>query len=176
MNTDQMLKQELDELKFTNTESNSVFSVADTRRGFEKPPRVSIQRQSQITKMVNEDLKAKTQALKDIEKVIFYEKQHPDIRNKVDFSERLSEIDKKIKLTQVELNSVVSGGKEIQLITPEQPSQIDVQPMNIWTVKIVTRRHHGPISIKIDQIAKFQGDLKINIHTHSKVSFDDYIW
>ncbi len=69
--------------------------------------------------MVNEDLKAKTQVLKNIEKIIFHEKQHPDIRNKVDLSERLSEIDKKIKLTQVELNSVVSGGKEIQLITPE---------------------------------------------------------
>ena len=76
----------------------------------------------------------------------------------------------------MKLNSLVSGGKDIQLLIPELGSQIEVVAMNTHLIRIDTKDHQGPLQINIDFIDRFMGDIKCSVHTHAKVGLDSFIW
>lgn len=49
--------------------------------------------------------------------------------------------------------------------------------MSSHTVKIDTKGHQGPIKLTLTVSERFKNcDVKINIHSHAKVNFDDFIW
>jgi len=49
--------------------------------------------------------------------------------------------------------------------------------MNTVTVRIETKGHRGPLQIKFDYDKNVAGeDIKVSVHTHAKVSIEDYIW
>ena len=52
-------------------------------------------------------------------------------------------------MTQVDLNQLVSGGKDMTVIQPELPSSIFIRPMNSVTVKIETNGHRGPLQLNV---------------------------
>ena len=76
----------------------------------------------------------------------------------------------------MKLNSLVSGGKDIQLLIPELGSQIEVIAMSTHTIKIDMKDHSGPLEINIEFLERWKGDIKVSVHTHAKVSLDNYIW
>ena len=59
--------------------------------------------------------------------------------------QELENLEDDIRLTQVKLNQLVSGGQDAQLITPEFMNSIELGIMGTHTVKIETKGHHGPI-------------------------------
>ena len=59
--------------------------------------------------------------------------------------QELENLEDDIRLTQVKLNQLVSGGQDAQLITPEFMNSIELGIMGTHTVKIETKDHHGPI-------------------------------
>ena len=59
--------------------------------------------------------------------------------------QELENLEDDIRLTQVKLNQLVSGGQDIQLITPEFMNSIELGIMGTHTIKIDTKEHKGPL-------------------------------
>jgi len=48
--------------------------------------------------------------------------------------------------------------------------------MSTYNLKIETKGHRGPLQLNLEFVERFKGDTKISVHTHSKVSSDNFIW
>ena len=132
-------------------------------------PKKTMQCQSTFAVKANEDLQLKTQTLRNIEKFIMDQK-YPDAKKGANLGKQLEVLQDDIRHTQIQLNQLVSGGKEIQVLQPETSSQVEVLSMTPHMIKMDTKDHQGPLQISLEFIERFKGDIRVSVHTHAKVS------
>ena len=57
----------------------------------------------------------------------------------------------------------------------ELPSSLFIRSMNSVTVKIETKGHRGPLQLSVKHDTREKADIKVSVHSHAKVNFDDYV-
>lgn len=144
--------------------------------GTQKPPRIGLDRPATLTTLQNNDMKKRNKTLDGIKNYLDMAKLPPEIRRGFDVHEKFEELDRKLRTTQVDLNMIVSGGKEMTVMQPELPSSVFIRSMNSVTVKIETSGHRGPLQLSVKFDAKEKSDIKVSVHTHAKVNFDEFMW
>ena len=63
----------------------------------------------------------------------------------------------------------------MQVVGVELPSSLYVRSMNSVTVKIETKGHRGPLQLSVKHDTREKADIKVSVHMHPKVNFDEYI-
>lgn len=63
----------------------------------------------------------------------------------------------------------------MQVVQLELPSSLFVRSMNSVTVKVEMKGHRGPLQLNVKFDTKDKADIKVSVHTHPKVNFDDYM-